>query len=47
MADEVVPGSANPAPVVAAPGFLSTLVGVYTDPIETFQGIVMLPPITK
>jgi hypothetical protein len=43
MADQVVPGSANPAPVVAAPGFLSTLAGVYTDPIDTFQGIARRP----
>src|SRR4051812_39143372 len=44
MAGQVVPGSVDPPPAtVAAPGFLSTLVGVYTDPIDTFQGIARRP----
>jgi hypothetical protein len=46
MADAGVPDGVSasvPPPVVAAPGFFSTLAGVYTDPIETFQKIAARP----
>lgn len=42
MADDGAPGS-DPPPVLASRGFLSTLVGVYTDPIATFQAIAARP----